>query len=151
MSFEGPLYRPRIVRHPQPAHLVRSRAQRWSLRVVLVLLALASTLGCQAALSSSPSTAHAAPVAVSACEGGLGHDLHCASGVASVAVPPTRGERADALLLLVTLVIGVAAVSVAASAGLLARFRMVTGPPPWASQRLLPGRHRLVAVGISRI
>jgi hypothetical protein len=139
------------VRHPRPAHLARSRARRWSLRVVLVLLALASALGCQAALSSPPAAAYVTPVALSACQGDLGHDLLCARGVAPIAAPTARGERDGVLPLLVTLVIGVAAGYAAVGAGLLARFRTVAGPPPWASQQLVPGRHQLVALGISRI
>jgi hypothetical protein len=146
------LYRLHIVRHPQPTHHARSGAHRWGLRVVLALLVLASAVVCQAALSSSHAPADPAPVTATGCHGGLGHDILCAGGIAAVAAPSTRGGRDDAARDgFGPLIALVAALGAAGSVGLAARFRAITGPPPWASQQLVPGRHQLVTIGISRI
>jgi hypothetical protein len=120
--------------------------------VVLALLILASAMVCQAALTSSHAPADPAPVTATGCHSGLGHDALCAGGIAAVAAPSTRGGRDDAARggfgPLIALVIALCA---AGSAGLAARFRAITGPPPWASQYLMPGRHQLIAIGISRV
>jgi hypothetical protein len=117
------------------------------------MLILAPVVVCQAALSSSPAPTDPVPVTAGACNGS-GHDVLCTRGIAAAAAPSTRGGRDDAMRdgfgpLIALVVIGAA--FPAGGAGLVARFRAISGLPTWASQQLVPGRHQLVAIGISRI
>jgi hypothetical protein len=140
-----------FVRHPHPARLARTRAQRWGLWILLALLVLTPVVVCRGA--SSPAPAESSLAVSASCDGELGHDVMCARGLTTAAAPGTRGGRDDAahdvLGLITVVVMGVAVAG--AGIGLAARYRTTAGPPPWASQRLVPGRHQLVAVGIARV
>jgi hypothetical protein len=146
------LYRPGLVRHPQSARLARTRAQRWGLWIVLALLVLVSVTDRHAA--SSPALVDSSLAVTASCGGDLGHDVMCARGLAAAAMPGTRGGREDGLrdgigVLVASVLLG--AMAFAAGTATPARYRTAAGPPAWAPQRLVPARHQLVAIGITRI
>ncbi|WP_433294590.1 hypothetical protein ACQPZQ_10720 [Pseudonocardia sp. CA-142604] len=114
-------------------------AKRWSLLAVIALVILTQAFTCQAVLAS-PSV----PAAAISCQGDTGHDVVCEFGSASVAGRDTRrDDPAAQVALLVALVTITAAV--------VARLLAAAGPQEWAPRKSLRGRHRLVALCITRV
>jgi hypothetical protein len=136
------LYDPGIVMHSRIPDTASSVAKRWSLLAVIALVILTQAYTCQGALAS-PSV----PAATISCQSGTGHDVVCEFGSAAVAGPTGRDTRRDdpgtQVALLVALVTITAAVVV--------RFLAAAGPREWAPRRSLRGRHRLMALCITRV
>lgn len=123
----------------------RRLAGRWGARVILTVAILAQLFACQAVLAS---TADVPAVAIQDVGHGTGHDIVCEAVQAVASTSTARAAASDCpagpghsatLLALVaaTLILGVRA-----------------GPGDvlsWAPRRLVDGRHRLLAVGITRV
>lgn len=123
----------------------RRGAGRWHVRLVLAILVLAQLFACQAVMApvNGPSS-----VAIQDISHGLGHDVVCEAGAAPVASTTARAAASDC-----TLPAGAAVVFVAliAAGFVLAGRANAGGMPSWAPRRLVAGRHRLLAVGITRV
>lgn len=122
----------------------RRPAARWGTRAVLALAILAQLFACQALLAPTGT----APAAMIQDLGhGIGHDAVCEAGAAATTTGVTRAVLPDCVplpdpaLALLALIV----------AGLLAARITADGAPPWAPRRPLPGRRRLLAVGITRV
>lgn len=122
----------------------RRPAARWATRAVLALAILAQLFACQALLITPGPVP---PAMIQDIGHGVGHDVDCEVGsapttagvaraVAPVCLPPV--DPAGALLALI-------------ATGLLAVRITSDGAPSWAPRRPLPGRRRLLAVGITRV
>lgn len=130
-----------IVRVPRS----RRPAAGWGTRAVLAIAILAQLFACQALLAPTGP----APVAavIQDLGHGIGHDTVCEAGATPViagaarALVPDCLPPADPALVLVALI----------AAGLVAARATAGGTAPWAPRRLLPGRRRLLAVGIARV
>lgn len=122
----------------------RRPAAGWGTRAVLAIAILAQLFACQSLMAP----AGPAPVAMIQDVGhGIGHDAVCEAGATPVTAVPARAvlhdclPPADPALALVALI----------AAGIVAAWAFAGGTPAWAARRLLPGRHRLLAVGITRV
>ncbi|GAA1291370.1 hypothetical protein GCM10009609_69630 [Pseudonocardia aurantiaca] len=123
---------------------------------MLALLVVALGSVCQAAFSPSPASAGPDAVVASSCDETPRHHTLCGYGAAVVGTPGARGGRADvapdALGVLIAFAVASGLGGVFGAGGRMsARFRSLAGPPPWAPQRLVAGRHQLVAIGITRV
>ncbi|OLT18160.1 hypothetical protein BJF78_11965 [Pseudonocardia sp. CNS-139] len=135
------------VSHPRPAR-ARTGAPRRGLTVVLALLVLLPLAFCQTASAVPADGPAVAAVVAGTCDDSPGHDVRCSVGAAAAVLSGARAARGTAqdVLALVAVVALAAAV-----AHMAARHRRAAGPPLWALQRPVPGRHLLVAIGITRI
>lgn len=116
------------------------------MRLVLAVVVLAQLLACQA-LTATPASVTA--VAVQDVGHGTGHDPVCeAAQTVATTTSATRLVAPDCLAAPGSPAVLVALV---AAALVLASRTGSGGMPFWAPQRLLPGRHRLLAVGIVRV
>ena len=123
----------------------RRVAGHWRVRVVLAVAVLAQLFACQAGLA--PAGAVSAAV-IQDVGHGNGHDNVCEATAAAAAPVSARLVAPDC-----TPHSGAAAASavlVVAGLGLTGRASS-GGMPPWAPRRPLAGRHRLLAVGITRV
>jgi hypothetical protein len=119
-------------------------ARRWSVRLILVFAVLAQLFACQAVSASTPGVP---AVAIQDIGHGTGHDVVCEAagpGASSAARPsaPECVPPAGAAAVLSALAVAALVVAARVSAG---------GMPSWAPRRLVIGRHRLLAVGITRV
>lgn len=128
-------------------HQDRSRraAARWRVRVVIAVAVLAQLFACQAVLAPVGGTSTAA---VQDIGHGIGHDLVCEAAAATavplsarLVAPDCTPHSGAAVALAVLIMAGLALAGRAGSGGI----------PPWAPRRLVTGRHRLLAVGITRV
>lgn len=125
-----------------PRH--RRSTVRWGTRAVLVLAILAQLVACQSLLTS---TGPGPAVMVQDVGHGIGHDAVCEAGAVSMTVATAR----PAVLECRPLVEAALALVALATTGLLVARAAAGGAPPWAPRRLVPGRRRLLAVGITRV
>ncbi|MBW0088729.1 hypothetical protein I4I73_06595 [Pseudonocardia sp. KRD-184] len=116
----------------------------WGTRAVLVLAILAQLVACQALLA--PAGAGPA-VMVQDVGHGIGHDAVCEAS----AVLTTVGTARAGVLECLPLAEAALALVALATTGLLVAWTAAGGAPPWAPRRLVPGRRRLLAVGITRV
>lgn len=111
---------------------------------MLAIAILAQLFACQALLAPT------GPVRAAVIQDvghGTGHDFVCEAGATPVTAAPARAvlhdclPPADPALVLLAVI----------AAGLVAARATAGGTAPWAPRRLLPGRRRLLAVGIARV
>jgi hypothetical protein len=133
------LYDPAIVMRSRISDSASSVAKRWSLLAVIALVILTQGVTCQPVLAS-PSV----PAAATSCQSDTGHGVVCEFGSAAVAGRDTRrddpGSQVALLAALVTI-----------TAAVVARFLAAAGPQERAPRKSLRGRHRLVALCITRV
>lgn len=126
------------------AHASHPLAGGWGTRAVLAIAILAQLFACQALLAPDGP----APAAVIQDLGhGLGHDTVCEAGATPVTAGASRATAPECLPTTDPALTLVALIAV----GLVAARATASGTAPSAPRRPVPGRHRLIAVGIARV
>ena len=128
--------------HSRTSDTASTVAKRWSLLAVIMLVILTQAFTCQAVLASPSVNA-----AAISCQSNTGHDVVCELSSAAVAGPIGRDIRRDDPRTEVALLVALVTIT----AAVVARFLAAAGPPEWAPRRSLRGRHRLMALCITRV
>jgi hypothetical protein len=118
--------------------------RRWGLRALLALVVVTQVFTCQVALAS-PSI----PASAVACQDDRGHDVVCETGLPAIEAPVVGRAGADDparhdLGIIIALVLSAIVLAIGSS--------VAADPRAWATpRRLVRGRHRLLALGITRV